>query len=55
MHVYLGFTRSKNMLKLNIESLLQIFADLKHNRQLHKHEEISITHNIDNFPGKAYS
>ena len=29
MHVYLGFTRSNNVLKLNIESLQQIFCGIK--------------------------
>ena len=29
MHVYLGFTRSNNVLKLNTESLLQIFLGIK--------------------------
>ena len=29
MHVYLGFTRSNNVLMLNIEPLLQIFCGIK--------------------------
>ena len=29
MHVYLGFTRSNNVLKFNTESLLQIFFRIK--------------------------
>ena len=29
MHVYLGFIKSKNVLKLNIESLLKIFCGIK--------------------------
>ena len=29
MHVYLGFTRSNNVLKLNTEFLLQIFCIIK--------------------------
>ena len=39
---------------LNTESLLQkYFRNLKHDRQLQYQEEISITHNIDDFSGKA--
>ena len=29
MHLYLGFTQSNSLLKLNIESLLQIFCGIK--------------------------
>ena len=55
MHVYLGLNWSNNMIKLNIESLLQIFCGIKnqHNFQSHEHEEESKPqHHI--FPGKAY-
>ena len=56
MHVYLGFTGSNNVLKLNTESLRQIFFGIKNTiaNQMNMKKN-QITHNTDNFPGKAYS
>ena len=57
MHVYLGLTRSNNVLNLNTESLLQIFCGIKNNtisnhmKQRRKNRS-KPQHQI--LPGKAY-
>ena len=54
VHVYLGFTRSNNLLKLNIESLLQIFCGIKNNTIANhmKQRKIDQNHNTRYSRGK---
>ena len=54
MHVYLGFTRSNNMLNLNTESLLQIFCGIKktHNFQSHEANKNRSKHTTPDIPGE---
>ena len=54
MHVYLGFTRSNNMINLNTESLLQIFYGIKNNTIANhmKKRRIDQNHNTRYSQGK---
>ena len=53
MHVYLGFTQSNNVLKLNIESLLQKFCGIKNTIGNHMNMKKDQSHTTQIIPGKS--